>query len=89
MKKLFHAVSLVLSVALFGAAGTASAQQYPSKPIRLIILFPPAGATDVLGRALGQKLIPESSTPEQLSTLVKDDLARWAKVARQAGVRLD
>jgi tripartite-type tricarboxylate transporter receptor subunit TctC len=56
MKKLFHAVSLVLSVALFGAAGMASAQQYPSKPIRLIIPFPPAGATDVLGRALGQKL---------------------------------
>jgi tripartite-type tricarboxylate transporter receptor subunit TctC len=36
-----------------------------------------------------QGMIPESSTPEQLSTLVKDDLARWAKVARQAGVRLD
>jgi tripartite-type tricarboxylate transporter receptor subunit TctC len=56
MKKLFRAAGMILSVALFGLAGAASAQPYPNKPIRLVIPFPPAGATDVLGRALGQKL---------------------------------
>jgi tripartite-type tricarboxylate transporter receptor subunit TctC len=56
MKKFFRAASVVLTAALFGLAGAASAQQYPNKPIKLIIPFPPAGATDVLGRALGQKL---------------------------------
>ncbi len=45
-------VSLI--VAFF--AGAAGAQTYPSKPIRLIVPFPAGGPSDILGRALGQKL---------------------------------
>jgi len=52
--KLF--AKLAVAVSLCTASITVFAQQYPSKPIRLVIPFPPAGATDVLGRALGQKL---------------------------------
>lgn len=47
---------LAMGVALCVASWNVFAQQYPSKPIKLVIPFPPAGATDVIGRALGQKL---------------------------------
>jgi tripartite-type tricarboxylate transporter receptor subunit TctC len=45
---------LALLLVLFSAA--AAAQPYPSKPIRLIIPFPPGGSNDVVGRAIGQQL---------------------------------
>jgi len=43
---------------LFLTAGAAHAQlpAYPAKPIRLILPFPPGGPSDILRRALSQKL---------------------------------
>jgi tripartite-type tricarboxylate transporter receptor subunit TctC len=38
------------------AAGAVSAQQYPAKPVRLVIPFPPGGSTDLVGRLIGQQL---------------------------------
>jgi tripartite-type tricarboxylate transporter receptor subunit TctC len=34
----------------------ALAQTYPSKPVRLIVTYPPAGSSDLMARILGQKL---------------------------------
>lgn len=48
-------VLLALALALTGAS-TASADTYPSKPIRLIVPFTPGGSTDILGRLIGHKL---------------------------------
>src|SRR3954451_2474460 len=38
------------------ACGAAWGQQYPAKPVRVIIVFPPAGATDIVGRIAFQKV---------------------------------
>ena len=46
----------LIAAALACAATLASAQTYPSKPIRWIVPFPPGGSTDLLARVVGQKL---------------------------------
>ncbi len=43
-----------LVAALLGSA--VLAQTYPSKPVRLIVTYPPAGSSDLMARILGQKL---------------------------------
>jgi tripartite-type tricarboxylate transporter receptor subunit TctC len=48
------ATMLVCTVAVY--SGTALAQTYPSKPIRLIIPFPPGGSNDIVGRFIATKL---------------------------------
>ena len=47
-----------LATAGFACAGPAAAQttDYPTKPVRVLIGFPPGQATDTLGRAVAQKL---------------------------------
>ncbi|MDB5903152.1 MAG: Tricarboxylate transport protein TctC [Betaproteobacteria bacterium] len=50
--KAFVAV-LIVSCSAIVPAG---AQTYPAKPIRLILPFPPGGPSDILGRALAQKV---------------------------------
>ena len=46
----------VLGMVAALAAGLGGAADYPDKPIRWIIDFPPAGVSDILTRTVGQKL---------------------------------
>jgi tripartite-type tricarboxylate transporter receptor subunit TctC len=53
--QLKHAVLFALA-ALAAAPAVSTAQSYPTKPIRLIVPFPPGGGVDFIGRIVGQKL---------------------------------
>ena len=44
------------ALALLGASFPLLAQDYPNKPIKLVVPYPPGGATDVIGRVMAQKL---------------------------------
>jgi tripartite-type tricarboxylate transporter receptor subunit TctC len=50
-----HAASALLAAAALAAA-TAGAQNYPAKPVRFIVPFPPGGPTDIMGRLAAQRL---------------------------------
>jgi tripartite-type tricarboxylate transporter receptor subunit TctC len=47
---------LILIAIVAVATSTAFAQTYPSKPIRLILPFPPGAPSDMVGRTIGQKI---------------------------------
>ena len=51
-KRFAQVVAICFALAAAGAVG----QSYPTKPVRIIVPFPPVGAADLLTRTLGQKL---------------------------------
>lgn len=48
-------VVLVLALAILACIEPACAQQYPSKPVRYIVPFPPGGTPDIIARVLGER----------------------------------
>ena len=54
--KWFRRVGIALAVSAAAIAAPAAAQNYPTKTVRLILPFPPGGPSDILGRAMAQKL---------------------------------
>lgn len=52
MKHVLNATVLLLAL----LTSSAVAQSYPTKPIRIIVAYTPAGTTDILARIIGQKM---------------------------------
>ncbi len=56
MKPSFILSTLIISLILLNPLHLLHAQEYPNKPIRIILPFPPGGGADVLMRPLGKTL---------------------------------
>ena len=56
-------IRTLLAVLLGALCGFAAAQPFPSKPLRILVPFPPGGGTDVAARALGEHLTRELGQP--------------------------
>jgi tripartite-type tricarboxylate transporter receptor subunit TctC len=54
---------LVAALLLFLASALAGAQDWPSRPFRLILPFPPGGGTDILGRLIAERLSASLGQP--------------------------
>src|SRR5207244_9408285 len=55
MKRTVAVLSALLALAA-GARTPALPQEFPSKPVRLVVPFPPGGPLDISGRLIGKEL---------------------------------
>ena len=56
MQRSYGALLLAACCAMLSIAPPAYAQAFPSRPIRLLVPFPPGGGNDILARTVGQRL---------------------------------
>ena len=57
------AIALLIAAVAAAYASTPVAQTYPAKAIRIVVPFPAGGTSDILSRAVGQKLTEEWKQP--------------------------
>lgn len=54
---------LAMSIACAAVGNLAVAQEYPERPIRLVVGFPPGGINDIVARIVGQKVTESIGQP--------------------------
>ena len=47
---------IAIGISAIASIGSASALDYPTRPVRWVVGYPPGGATDILARLIGQRL---------------------------------
>ncbi len=64
---------LIAAALALGTAASAFAQAFPSKPITIVVPFPPGGTTDILARAIAAKMTRDLKPAEmdELGALIR------------------
>src|SRR5262245_57387093 len=63
MRRNIAAIALALCAAGAATAPSVQAQNYPSRPITLVVPFPPGGSTDVVARIMAERMRPALGQP--------------------------
>ncbi len=58
-----HAFRLTLTLILLAVPVVSSSAQYPTRPIRFVVPFPPGGGVDIVARTVGEKLSSRIGQP--------------------------
>ena len=69
-------VGLVLALAVLGGVGRAD--DYPSRPVKLVLPQPPGGAVDLIARTLGDRLAEQLRQPVSSRTC-RAEMDRWRR----------
>jgi len=63
MHNIIRAARAALVLGLAAIAIGAQAQAWPAKPLRIVVAYPPGGVSDVVARAIGEKLATQIGQP--------------------------
>ena len=70
MKILKPLLAISVAISLLALPSFVLAQSFPSKPISMIVAFPPGGGSDVLGRAVGKGMAEAFAQPVIVENVV-------------------
>jgi hypothetical protein len=80
MKRLRVFLTLCACLLACVAAGTAAAQDYPNKPVKVLVGFAPGGAMDIVARTA-------PTSPQELAALVRREHECYGKLIREADIK--
>ena len=50
------AMGISMGISAIASIGSAAAQNYPTRPVKWVVGYPPGGATDIIARLIGQRM---------------------------------